>query len=186
MRRLEFAPAIGDPARMEQQPPPERRAGGPVTPEGKAVVRHNAVRYGLRTVAIVIESFECEEDWDQFRSEGIAALDPDNPVEYAIAERIVEHLWRLRRGGRAEAQMMRLSDESAEAMSHDLEGTRYSFTPAPSALPGPRHMEQIIRYEAHHGRRLSQALRDLEALQERRKGNPTPLARLDITGLPEP
>jgi hypothetical protein len=186
MRRLEFAPAIGDPARMEQQPSPERHAGGPVTPEGKAAVRHNSVRYGLRTVAIVVDAFESQADWDQFRSEGIAALDPDNPVEYAIAERIVEHLWRLRRGGRAEAQMISIDDFTNDKLARDLEGTSHAFTPLHRLLPEPRHMEQIIRYEAHHGRRLSQALRDLEALQERRKGNPTPLARLDITGLPEP
>lgn len=149
-------------------------------------MRHNSVRHGLRTVAIVIEAFESAEDWEQFRAEGIDALAPDNLVEYAIAERIVEHLWRLRRGGRAEAQMIRIDDAANDKMARDLAGTFHAFTPVRRLLPEPAHMEQVIRYEAHHGRRLSQALRDLEALQERRKGNPTPLARLDITGLPEP
>jgi hypothetical protein len=41
-----------------------------------------------------------------------------------------------------------------------------------------------MRYEAHLHRQYIQTLHELEALQARRRGERTPLARLDITGAP--
>jgi hypothetical protein len=42
----------------------------------------------------------------------------------------------------------------------------------------------IMRYEAHLHRLYIQSLRELEAIQIRRRGGTSPLARLDITGAP--
>lgn len=52
------------------------------------------------------------------------------------------------------------------------------------ALPDDRILEKITRYEAHLCRRLFQTLHELEALQARRRGEPAPLARLQVHGLP--
>jgi hypothetical protein len=41
-----------------------------------------------------------------------------------------------------------------------------------------------MRYEAHLFRQCIQALRELEAMQARRRGRAAPLARIDITGAP--
>ena len=46
-------------------------------------------------------------------------------------------------------------------------------------------MERVARYEAHLSRELYKAMHELEALQERRQGRPAPLARLDVTGVPD-
>lgn len=51
----------------------------------------------------------------------------------------------------------------------------------PVLLPGDAALDKIMRYEAHLSRLLNHALHELEALQERRRGNAAPLARLDIT-----
>jgi hypothetical protein len=51
-------------------------------------------------------------------------------------------------------------------------------------LPSEKEMERLSRYEAHLSRELYKALHELEALQARRRGQPAPLARLDITALP--
>jgi hypothetical protein len=43
-------------------------------------------------------------------------------------------------------------------------------------------LEKVVRYEAHLSRQLYKAMHELEALQARRMGGSTPLARLDIDG----
>jgi hypothetical protein len=50
-------------------------------------------------------------------------------------------------------------------------------------LPDENTLEKITRYEAHLSRQLYQALHELEALQTKRSGGATPLARLDVQGL---
>lgn len=76
---------------------------GPNTVEGKLIVSHNAVRHGLRTRAIVIPGIEQQDDWDQFREDVVEAFNTGNAIEYALAERAAELLWRLRRASRAES-----------------------------------------------------------------------------------
>ncbi|AFZ67896.1 hypothetical protein [Deinococcus peraridilitoris] len=53
---------------------------------------------------------------------------------------------------------------------------------AARVLPDDRTLEKLQRYEAHLERQLYKALHELEAIQERRKGNATPLARLEVHG----
>ena len=53
-------------------------------------------------------------------------------------------------------------------------------------LPDDKTLEKIHRYEAHLSKQLYQALHELESIQKRRTtGEGTPLARLDVQGLPE-
>jgi hypothetical protein len=51
-------------------------------------------------------------------------------------------------------------------------------------LPEADTMNRVIRYEAHLHRQLLQTMHELEALQARRQGRQTPLARVDVQGLP--
>jgi hypothetical protein len=53
-----------------------------------------------------------------------------------------------------------------------------------SLIPNDWHMRTIMRYEAHLHRQYIQTLHELKAIQARREGNPTPLARLNITAPP--
>ena len=41
-------------------------------------------------------------------------------------------------------------------------------------------LKKVARYEAHLSRQMYQALHELEALQSRRRGAATPLARVDV------
>ena len=53
-------------------------------------------------------------------------------------------------------------------------------------LPDDKTLEKIHRYEAHLSKQLYHALHELESIQKRRTtGEGTPLARLDVQGLPE-
>ena len=51
-------------------------------------------------------------------------------------------------------------------------------------LPPPDAVDRVVRYEAHLHRLLTSTLHELEALQSRRRGDPAPLARLDVSGDP--
>lgn len=51
-------------------------------------------------------------------------------------------------------------------------------------LPSEQGLDKVIRYEAHLHRQLLQTLHELEAIQARRQGLRTPLARVDVQGLP--
>ncbi len=52
-------------------------------------------------------------------------------------------------------------------------------------LPQGPALDRILRYEAHVSRLLARDLTQLEVAQARRRGESTPLARLDIQGLPD-
>lgn len=58
-----------------------------------------------------------------------------------------------------------------------------SQTEAQAMMLADSTLEKIQRYEAHLERILYRALHELEAMQERRRGRPTPLARLEVHGL---
>jgi hypothetical protein len=51
-------------------------------------------------------------------------------------------------------------------------------------IPSGPTLERVMRYEAHLHRQLVQSMHELEALQARRRGEATPLARLDVAGGP--
>lgn len=50
-------------------------------------------------------------------------------------------------------------------------------------LPRVEILEKVARYEAHLSRQLYKAMHELEALQVRRLGRSSPLARLDVDGI---
>lgn len=47
-------------------------------------------------------------------------------------------------------------------------------------LPDENQLQKIARYEAHLSREMYRALHELEALQTRRGGGASPLARVDV------
>jgi len=55
-------------------------------------------------------------------------------------------------------------------------------SPIPALLPSERDLAILLRVEAHLNRQLMQTLHELEALQARRRGTATPLARVSING----
>jgi len=63
-------------------------------------------------------------------------------------------------------------------------GARYPDPLPLRTIPDAEHTERIIRYEAHLSRQLYLALNQLEAMQNRRAGQASPIARVQVTGLP--
>ena len=73
-----------------------QKSTGPRTSEGKAAVSQNAVKHGFLARQAVISS-ESQADFDLYRDQILAELDPVSPMESMLAERIVSLSWRLKR-----------------------------------------------------------------------------------------
>ncbi|HXS40474.1 MAG TPA: hypothetical protein VN766_09840 [Stellaceae bacterium] len=136
------------------------KSTGPQSARGKAAIGRNALSHGL-TAARIICFDESEADFAAF-AEGLrAALDPADPVEAQLAERIALCAWRLRRAYRVEAELFN-AFRKTQPQFHDTEiGTVFDCA--------TMQMAALARYETALDRALSQAQRLLERYQARRR-----------------
>lgn len=175
---------------------------GPVTEAGKAVVSRNAVRHGAYAAPDIALPNEAPGMWTEFSDAVIDNLAPEGAVEEALAQRVAISLWRLRRIPLAEAlavgrearKFVKAEEDRRKWIEQDREalpeGHFYRPGPPPTTeivaptevLPPEAMRKELVRYEAHLNRQLMHALHELEAMQQRRNGNTTPLARMDVTG----
>jgi hypothetical protein len=107
----------------------------------------------------------------------IAACDRSSPEKLvglatAEARERVEHL-------KAKAQTdVQEAEARVQEVAAELDRLRREHL-----LPDDSVLLKVVRYESHLNRQLYQALHELEALQAPRRGEQTPLARLDVQGL---
>jgi hypothetical protein len=88
--------------------------GGPVTEEGKEIVRWNAARHGIRSPAPVVPGIEKKQDWEAHGEGVLDSLKPEGHLETVLAERVALLSWRLHRVTRYETESIALSQESLE------------------------------------------------------------------------
>src|SRR5215211_7224280 len=88
--------------------------GGPVTEEGKEIVKWNATRHGIRSPAPVVPGVEKKEDWEDHRDGVLESLQPEGHLEFVLAERVALLLWRLHRVTRYETESIALIQERVE------------------------------------------------------------------------
>jgi hypothetical protein len=134
--------------------------GGPVTRDGKAIVRWNATRHGISSPAPVVPGLESKDDWQEHRGGILENLSPVGHLEAILAERVAMLSWRLHRVTRYETEAISLSQERIEEDVHQkgrllrpLQGSPYAST----------HPEDV-RFEAKHNRQAHNALRRFPAL----------------------
>ncbi|MBI2724443.1 MAG: hypothetical protein HYX50_05205 [Chloroflexi bacterium] len=164
-------------------------------PKGQA---SNAASHGLYSDALVIAG-ESAERWRAYHDDIVDSLAPVGAVETDLASRAAALLWRLRRVPAAEAALIardtaqqekteRGRARTAAAIGPDTFYGQAFATPLPPTPPLPivEGAAQLVidRHEAHLNRQLLHALHELEAFQARRRGERTPLARVDVHGLP--
>lgn len=184
------------------------QGGGPKSARGKAASRSNAVKHGLRSDAPVIPLAEDFGESERFRDGIIASYAPEGGHETELAGRVASLLWRLRRAGRYETEMVAhsLDDipaDMARSAAYDAAIARYGAAQgmgtvethlmdkidvATSArmLPSKEDMERLIRYESHLHRMYIQTHHELEAIQSHRKGERvSSLTRIDVAASPQ-
>ena len=106
---------------------------GPKTPEGKAAVRHNALRHGLLARDVMLP----EEDLDAFEdllNRVRADLSPVGPIEELLVDRVVGIMWRLGRSERAETalfdwrvRVLKVNQLADKVSSHESSVVDVSF-----------------------------------------------------------
>jgi hypothetical protein len=88
--------------------------GGPVSEEGKGIVRWNATRHGIRSPAPVVPGIESKEDWEEHRDGVLESLQPEGHLETVLAEHVALLSWRLHRVVRYETEAIALFQERVE------------------------------------------------------------------------
>ena len=143
------------------------RSQGPRTPAGKARSAANALRHGLTAETLVVIPGEDAGELEALAARMRATLAPEGELEERLVERVVGLVWRLRRAGRVEGEVLRARGTEAwgwrAERSVDL-------------------MVTLARYETSLDRALYAALHELQRLQAARAGEPVrPPAALDVT-----
>ncbi|MGB8353733.1 MAG: hypothetical protein WCD79_07600 [Chthoniobacteraceae bacterium] len=89
-----------------------KKSTGPKTTEGRAIVRKNALKHGIRSRNVVVEGFSLHEnkrEYTNFRHRFHEELNPVGPLEEMLVDSIVATQWRLYRVLRAESGEIALS-----------------------------------------------------------------------------
>jgi hypothetical protein len=92
-----------------------------------------------------------------------------NQVGYTLVEALLEKLHTVAR------QEAKVAEEQAQKVQQQIVRRRRA-----KILPSADDLQKIGRYESHLSKEMYRALHELEALQERRIGGRSPLARLDV------
>src|SRR5215213_10289944 len=92
-----------------------------------------------------------------------------NQVGYSLVEALLEKLHTVA------SQEAKVAEEQAQKVQQQIVKRCRA-----KILPSADDLQKIGRYESHLSKEMYRALHELEALQERRIGDRTPLARLDV------
>ncbi len=128
--------------------------GGPITQEGKEVVRWNATRHGIRSPAPVVPGLEWAEDW-QAHGEGVLeSLQPEGHLETVLAERVALLSWRLHRVTRYETGAIATAQDKIEEDIHDTGRFMASLRGERFAETHPQDIRWLARYRKQNHRAL--------------------------------
>jgi hypothetical protein len=129
-----------------------QRSTGPVSPEGKAAVRFNAVTFGLRARNVVLFD-EDEAAYQQLFDVLESEWQPQAPTEKILLERMVVAHWLLMRADNSEAWI------------------------STATVPGAQQAALLDRVSAQRvrlERSFSTAMRELKQLQNERRARTQP------------
>jgi hypothetical protein len=162
------------------------KSTGPKTPEGKANVRHNALKHGLLAKEVLLPE-EDEELLRELDDHLRAALRPEGEMEDLLVEQIVAAHWRLRRLRRVETGVFdwELYSAASDYRLRSQSGTTDTTTLGLSFIQdanGANAFSKLSRYEASIERSYYKALHELQRLQAARRadGNVSPPVAVDV------
>jgi hypothetical protein len=135
--------------------------GGPVTENGKAVVRWNATQHGISSPEPVIPGVESKDEWQSHRSGMMESLSPAGALEHTLAERAALLSWRLHRVTRYETESISLSQEKVE--EEIAERRSFMRSIQGGSIADPVHPEDI-RGEAQWSKQRHNALKRFPGL----------------------
>jgi hypothetical protein len=128
-----------------------QKSSGPVTEEGKAAIRYNALTFGLRTRATVLQT-ENVADYYRLYNEVVAEFNPQTRTEHCHVETMVTSQWLLARVARSEQRIY----------------TEVEFEKQFALLA------QVDKQRAHLERSFRTAIADMKQAQKERQSQPQP------------
>jgi hypothetical protein len=140
-----------------------QKSTGPTTPEGRAAVRHNALKHGL-TAELLIPSMEDQPEFDRICDAFETEYQPVGPTEESLLQNLVSAKWRLSRAHKFETGFF-----LKRSLDLEHESQKYRELPANGRLAlivdldsaGPDTLAKISRYEARLERSFYKALGEL-------------------------
>src|ERR1700746_447320 len=91
------------------------KSHGPITPEGRAAVRLNALKHGFTAGEIILPTVEEKIDFEQFRFAFEQEYNPVGPTEQVLVEDMVISRWRLTRIRKMEPGFFAMNLESLKS-----------------------------------------------------------------------
>ncbi len=166
-----------------------QKSTGPNTPEGRAAVRHNALKHGL-TAQLLLPSKEEQIELDRLCEAFETEFQPVGPTEESLLENLVAAKWRLGFARKAETGFFM---KRAFELIHD-ESSDYRDLPTNSRLAmivdldsaGPDTLSKLSRYEARLERSFYKALNELRRTQSQRQPAEPPAAKQTQSEQPPP
>jgi hypothetical protein len=156
-----------------------QKSTGPTTPEGRAAVRHNALKHGL-TSEVLIPMDEDRPEFDRLCDAFETEFQPIGPTEESLLENLVAAKWRLGRARREETgffvkRAIKLEHESQEYRELARNARLAMIVDLDSA--GSNTLAKISRYEARLERSFYKALSELRRTQSQREPLEPPTAK---------
>jgi hypothetical protein len=148
-----------------------QKSTGPTTPEGRAAVRHNALKHGL-TSEVLIPMDEDRPEFDRLCDAFETEFQPIGPTEESLLENLVAAKWRL---GRARKEETGFFVKRAIELEHESQEYRELARNARLAMivdldsAGSNTLAKISRYEARLERSFYKALSELRRIQSQRE-----------------
>ncbi len=163
------------------------KSTGPKTPEGKAAVRHNALRHGLLSREVLL-SGEIEALFKELGERLWSELEPVGELESLFVDKIIAAHWRLRRLSRVEVDLF--DPPSYQGIGLSLQSIDYNTSPGSTFIRdanGANAFSKLSRYETTLERSLYKALHELQRLQAARNANgsvsPPVAVDVDVSGV---
>jgi hypothetical protein len=153
------------------------KSHGPITPEGRAAVRHNALKHGFTAAEIILPTVEEKIDFEQFRAAFEAEHQPVGPTEQVLVEDIVTARWRLNRIRKMEPGFFALRREVLKDTITEFSTLDPQAQLALIVLDDARDSDtygKMSRYEGRFERAFHKALKELQRLQALRATVPDP------------
>ena len=145
------------------------KSHGPITPEGRAAVRHNTLQHGFTAAEIILPTVEEKIDFQQFRFAFEEEYKPVGPTEEVLVEDIVTARWRLNRIRKMEPGFLALRQEVLkERVKDDFSSLDAQAHLAFIVRDDAQHADilgKMSRYEGRFERTFYKALKELQRLQ---------------------
>ena len=148
-----------------------QKSTGPVTDEGKAAIRLNALKCGLTGATVILPSedaTEYENHVDSYRT----LYKPLGPEEKALVQSIADIRWRLNRIPALEQTMVTMASAAIIKESPSLAASEHkAYVELLARKDNERDLRNLHLHENRLARRRERELAELTKLQELRKSN---------------